>query len=121
VLILEGLRMENAGIFYRNLEYFAVIWYIWWPFGNVVVIWYIFLCFGLLCQEKSGSPATSQPTRPSQVCLSRNRNVFQPSSITRETKKFQKMCLSLKNTDLLIRNWSFVFGHFLCLEETGQS
>jgi hypothetical protein len=28
VLILEGLRMENAGIFYRNLEYFAVIWYI---------------------------------------------------------------------------------------------
>jgi hypothetical protein len=24
------------------LEYFTVIWYILWPFGNVVVIWYIF-------------------------------------------------------------------------------
>jgi hypothetical protein len=33
--------MENAGIFYGHLEYFTVIWYILWPFGNVVVIWYI--------------------------------------------------------------------------------
>jgi hypothetical protein len=38
---LEGLRMENAGIFYGHLEYFTVIWYILWPFGNVVVLWYI--------------------------------------------------------------------------------
>jgi hypothetical protein len=36
--ILEGLRMENAGILYRQLEYFTVIWNILWPFGNVVVI-----------------------------------------------------------------------------------
>jgi hypothetical protein len=48
--------MENAGIFYGHLEYFTVIWYILWPFGNVVVIWYIFPRFGLLCQEKSGNP-----------------------------------------------------------------
>jgi hypothetical protein len=41
--ILEGLRMENAGLFYGHLEYFAVIWYILWPFGNVVVIWYTYL------------------------------------------------------------------------------
>jgi hypothetical protein len=34
--------LENAGIFYGHLEYFSVIWYILWPFGNVVVIWYIF-------------------------------------------------------------------------------
>jgi hypothetical protein len=32
------------------------IWYILWPFGNLVTIWYIFLRFGLLCQEKSGNP-----------------------------------------------------------------
>jgi hypothetical protein len=50
--------MENAGIFYGHLEYFTVIWYSLWPFGNVVVIWYIFPCFGILCQEKSGNPDT---------------------------------------------------------------
>jgi hypothetical protein len=48
--------MENAGIFYGNLEYFMVIWYILWPFGNVVVIWYIFPLFGILSQETSGNP-----------------------------------------------------------------
>jgi hypothetical protein len=31
------------------------IWYILWPFGNVVVIWYMFPRFGILCQEKSGN------------------------------------------------------------------
>jgi hypothetical protein len=49
--------MENAGIFYVHLEYFMVIWYILWLFGNVVVIWYIFTRFGKLCREKSGNPA----------------------------------------------------------------
>jgi hypothetical protein len=34
--ILEGLRMENAGIFYGHLGYFTVIWHILWPFGNVL-------------------------------------------------------------------------------------
>jgi hypothetical protein len=33
--------MENAGIVYGYLAYFTVIWYILWPFGNVVVIWHI--------------------------------------------------------------------------------
>jgi hypothetical protein len=33
-----------------------VIWYILWPFGNVMVNWYIFPRFGKLCQEKSGNP-----------------------------------------------------------------
>jgi hypothetical protein len=50
--------MENASIFYGHLEYFTVIWYILWPFGNVVVIWYSFPRFGILCQEKSGNPGT---------------------------------------------------------------
>jgi hypothetical protein len=48
--------MEMAGIFYGRLEYLTVIWYILWPFGNVVVIWYIFPLLGILCQEKSGNP-----------------------------------------------------------------
>jgi hypothetical protein len=29
-----------------------------WPFGNVVIIWYIFPRFCILCQEKSGNPAS---------------------------------------------------------------
>jgi hypothetical protein len=45
---LDGLRMENDGILYGHLEYFTAIWYILWPFGNVVVIWYILPCFGTL-------------------------------------------------------------------------
>jgi hypothetical protein len=40
--------MENDGILYGHLEYFTAIWYILWPFGNVVVIWYILPCFGTL-------------------------------------------------------------------------
>jgi hypothetical protein len=47
----------------KTLLYFMVIWslYIWyilWPFCNVVVICYIFTRFGILCQEKSGNPET---------------------------------------------------------------
>jgi hypothetical protein len=53
--------MENAGVFYDHLEYFTVIWYILWPFGNVMVIWYIFPRFGKLCPEKSGNPGTIRP------------------------------------------------------------
>jgi hypothetical protein len=47
--------MENAGIFYGNLEYFTEIWWILRPIGNVV-IWYIFPRFGILYQEKAGNP-----------------------------------------------------------------
>jgi hypothetical protein len=47
--ILEGLGMENVGIFYGPLVHFTAIWY-------VFVIWYISSCFGMLCQEKSGNP-----------------------------------------------------------------
>jgi hypothetical protein len=46
--------MEKAGIFYGHLAFFTVIWFIYWPFGNVVVIWYIFLCFVLFfCAKKN--------------------------------------------------------------------
>jgi hypothetical protein len=46
--------------FYGHLNYFMVIWYILWPFGNVVVIWYIFLRFGIMCHEKSGNPGSDR-------------------------------------------------------------
>jgi hypothetical protein len=48
--------MESAGIFSGHLEYFTIVWYILWPFGDVVVIWYIFPRFCIVCQEKSGNP-----------------------------------------------------------------
>jgi hypothetical protein len=28
---LEGLRIENVGMFYGHLEYITAIWYILWP------------------------------------------------------------------------------------------
>jgi hypothetical protein len=34
----------------------TAIWYILWPFGNVVVSCYIFPRLGILCGEKSGNP-----------------------------------------------------------------
>jgi hypothetical protein len=44
--------MENVGIFYGHLENITAIWYILWPFGNLVAIWYIPPPpFGILCQE----------------------------------------------------------------------
>jgi hypothetical protein len=47
--------MENIGIFYGHLEYFTAIWYILWPFGNVVVIWYLYIYFPILvnCVKKN--------------------------------------------------------------------
>jgi hypothetical protein len=49
------------------LEHFTVIWYIWWPFGNIVVIWFIFPHFGILCEEKSGNPAQQEDLRLNQI------------------------------------------------------
>jgi hypothetical protein len=53
---LFGLEIENFGIFYGHLKYVTVIWYILWPFGNLVVIWYISPGFDILYHEKSGNP-----------------------------------------------------------------
>jgi hypothetical protein len=50
--------MENIGIFYNHLKYIMAIWYIIWPYGNLVVIWYIYPRFGILYYEKPGNPAT---------------------------------------------------------------
>jgi hypothetical protein len=54
--LLEGLTMENVGIFYGHMEYFTAMCYIFWLFGNLVVIYYIFTRFGTVCQEISGNP-----------------------------------------------------------------
>jgi hypothetical protein len=47
--------MEKVGIFFDHLEYITAIWYILWPFGNLVAIWYIFPRSGILSLEKSGN------------------------------------------------------------------
>jgi hypothetical protein len=60
--ILEGLALENLGIFYDNLDYFRAIRNILSPFGKVVVIGYIFPRFGILDQEKSGNPVRNLQT-----------------------------------------------------------
>jgi hypothetical protein len=46
--ILEGLGMENVGIYYAHLEYFTAIWYNVWPLvincGHLVYffqLWYV--------------------------------------------------------------------------------
>jgi hypothetical protein len=44
--------MDNVGIFCDNMEYFTAIWYILWPYGNLVVIWYIFPCL-VNCVKKN--------------------------------------------------------------------
>jgi hypothetical protein len=54
--MLEGIEMENVGIVCDNLEYTTAIWYIIWPFGNLVASWHVFSRLGILFHEKSGSP-----------------------------------------------------------------
>jgi hypothetical protein len=48
--------MKKVDINYGHLEYIKEIWYMLWPFGNLVEIWYIFSWFGILTKEKSGNP-----------------------------------------------------------------
>jgi hypothetical protein len=54
--ILEGLAMEDVGIFYGHLVHFTVLCYILWVFGIVCGNLVYFPHFGILYQEKSGSP-----------------------------------------------------------------
>jgi hypothetical protein len=59
----KGLAMEEAGISYGHLVYFAFISYNLWPFINFLVNWYICVCFGKYYLEKSGNPDRSVITR----------------------------------------------------------
>jgi hypothetical protein len=54
--VLDGLGMENVGIFYCHLEYVSVIWSILLPFGQFychlvyfVAFWCILWSFGIYC------------------------------------------------------------------------
>jgi hypothetical protein len=61
--------MDDVGILYGHLDYFAAIWYILWYFGifygNLVYFmaiwyilwsfWYVFPGFAMLYPEKSGN------------------------------------------------------------------
>jgi hypothetical protein len=48
--------METVGIFFGYLEYISAIWYMLWPFGNLVTIWYIFPPFWYIVSRKIGQP-----------------------------------------------------------------
>jgi hypothetical protein len=53
---LEGLAMENVGIFY---DHWSILWQLEIFYGHLVyfvVIWYIFPRLGILYLEKSGIP-----------------------------------------------------------------
>jgi hypothetical protein len=55
--------MEDDGIFYGQLIYFMVIWYILWPFGIFCVNLVYFFRFGMLYLEKSGINALNNNGR----------------------------------------------------------
>jgi hypothetical protein len=50
--------MKKVGIFYGHLEFLTAIWYILWPFDNLIAIWYILPRFGIFNKEKSGNPGS---------------------------------------------------------------
>jgi hypothetical protein len=55
-LILEGIGMENVGIFYGQLVYFSAIYYNLWQFGIVCGNLVYFPNLVCLDQGKSGNP-----------------------------------------------------------------
>jgi hypothetical protein len=65
----------SFGIFYGYLEYFMVIWNIWYvlrPFGKCVVIWCMFPPFWYFAPIKIGNSATFwyfAPIKIWQLCL----------------------------------------------------
>jgi hypothetical protein len=70
--ILEGLEMEDVGIFYIwSYETSYALWYGLCSFGNVVIIWYIFHRFGILSDEKSGNPVFGIEYGHFEGCYSR--------------------------------------------------
>jgi hypothetical protein len=75
--ILEGLAIEDVGVFYAhliylfygNLIYFMAIWYIF------QTIWYIFWQFGVSYQEKSGNPVFKSMLNLEKKSVSATSNV----------------------------------------------
>jgi hypothetical protein len=55
--ILEGLGMDNVGIFWAILNCLRSLDIFYGPWVQFVKIWYMFSRFGMLYQAKSGNPA----------------------------------------------------------------
>jgi hypothetical protein len=64
---LEGLGMENVGIFYDHFEYFTPIWYNSWPLGIVGGHLVYFSLFGMFGPRKIWQPCS----KLSQTCRMR--------------------------------------------------
>jgi hypothetical protein len=60
---LEGLAMENVGIFYGNLVYFTAIWSILWPFGEFHGRLVYFSRFWYVAPRKIWQPWSPLPRR----------------------------------------------------------
>jgi hypothetical protein len=78
-LILEDLAMKDVGKLYGHLvylrplgkmfchlEHFVAIWNILWPFGTFCGHLVHFSTFGILYQEKSGSPSCRKDRFPAK-------------------------------------------------------
>jgi hypothetical protein len=66
---LDGLPLEAVGIFYEHLACFTAIWYMLWPFGIFHGYLVHFSHFGMLHQDKSGSPDLDLSNRLHQDCV----------------------------------------------------
>jgi hypothetical protein len=54
--ILEGLRMENVGIFNAHLENIVAVWYILWSLGNFGIFFPVLV---YCVKKKSGNPVSN--------------------------------------------------------------
>jgi hypothetical protein len=88
---LDGLEMEDVGIFYGHLVQFTVFCYILWTFGIVRGHMVYFSRLSILYQEKSGNPGCEQHSvkRSEQRLLGKglfNRKIILVRQICRTTK-----------------------------------
>jgi hypothetical protein len=83
--ILEGLAMEDVGIFYGHLVYFTAIGVFCGHLIYFIVIWYIFRGSSVLYQEKSGNPGRQKCER-----LAKKTSVRLLSNMY--TQKRSKLC-----------------------------
>jgi hypothetical protein len=58
--ILEGLGIDNVGIFCVHMECFTTIWHVSWPFGIFCGPLVNFPPLGKLYQQKSGNPGAER-------------------------------------------------------------
>jgi hypothetical protein len=86
--ILEGLGLENVGIFYGHLEYIIDVWNILWHFGIFCGrLWYTFSCYGTLYQKHL---ATLPPVCGLSLQLKPFRFVLSAISFQRKDEEFHQ-------------------------------